>query len=176
MKRAITAGLAALAALVVGSSTASAQQVKIGYINSQQVLAQANVVTQARQRLEQDLSQLRTRADSLARPLQQRGEEFERQRSTMPAAAQQQREQQLRTEFQQVQQQVQQIEQQAAQRQAAVMDPIMKQVSDAIEAVRREGGYLVILDAAAVVAPNDPSMDVTDRVLARLNGAAPAAR
>lgn len=175
MKRALSA-LAALAALVMGSSAVSAQQVKIGYINSQQVLAQANVVTQARQRLETEMTGYRNRADSLARPLQQRGEEFERQRTTMPQAAQQQREQQLRGEFQQVQQQVQAIEQQAAQRQAAVMDPIMKQVSDAIEAVRREGGFLVILDAAAVVAPNDPTMDVTQRVLQRLNGGAAPAR
>jgi outer membrane protein len=175
MKRVLSA-LAALAALVMGSSAVSAQQVKIGYINSQQVLAQANIVTQARQRLETEIAGFRTRADSLARPLQQRGEEFERQRSTMPQAAQQQREQQLRGEFQQVQQQVQAIEQQAAQRQAAVMDPIMKQVSDAIEAVRREGGFLVILDAAAVVAPNDATLDITQRVLTRLNGAAAPAR
>jgi Skp family chaperone for outer membrane proteins len=76
-----------------------------------------------------------------------------------------------------VQQQVQGIEAQAAQRQQAVMEPVMKRVTDTIDAIRREGGFTMILDAAAVVSPNDASLDITDRVIARLNGgAAPATR
>jgi Skp family chaperone for outer membrane proteins len=49
------------------------------------------------------------------------------------------------------------------------MKPVMDRIRDAIEAVRVEGGYTMILDAASgAFLAADPSVDVTTQVLARL--------
>lgn len=177
MKRALSAGvLGALAALLLGAGSVSAQQAKLGYINTQAVLAQAQVVRTAQQTLQQELQVFQARADSITAPLEAQAQAYESQRGGMAEAARTQRETELRTAFQAAQQRVAQIEQEAEARRQAVMAPVEQQVRDAIEAVRRAGNFTMIFEAAAVVAPTDPELDITDEVLARLNGAAPAAR
>jgi outer membrane protein len=62
-------------------------------------------------------------------------------------------------------------------RQAQLVKPIMEKVQAVIETIRAEDGYAVILDVGAqvsVVVAADKSLDLTERVLARLKSASPA--
>lgn len=175
MKRVLSAGLFALAALVMGAGQASAQAVKIGYVNTQRLLAEAPAARQAQTAFETDMTRYRTQIDSIGRQLETRREEFQRQSATLSAAVRTQREQELQQQFTAAQQQVAQIEQTAARRQQELVEPVQRRIRETIDAVRREGGFTVLLDAAAVVSA-DPALDVTQQVLTRLGGtAAPAA-
>jgi Skp family chaperone for outer membrane proteins len=49
------------------------------------------------------------------------------------------------------------------------MEPIMARVNDAISAMREEGGYALILDAAqGTIVAADPALDLTAQILERL--------
>ena len=55
------------------------------------------------------------------------------------------------------------------QRQAELIQPIMEEVTSVIEALREEGNYSLILDAGAgSIISADPSLDLTQEVISRL--------
>jgi len=65
------------------------------------------------------------------------------------------------------------LDQQASARRAELVQPIMDRVSEMIEQLRLDGGYSLIFDVAdgSIVAA-DPTLDLTDEVLRRLQTAA----
>lgn len=67
------------------------------------------------------------------------------------------------------QQRAMQLEDQAAKRQNELVEPVMRKIQEVIDSIRDEGKYAMIFDVAAggVIAA-DPSLDLTDQVLARL--------
>lgn len=178
MKRILSSAiLGAVAALVMGAAPAAAQQLKIGFVNSQRVLAEAPGVQQAQATLQRELPGYRAQVDSLERALQTGNENFQRQQATLSEAAKQQRQQELQQQFAAYQQRVAQLEQTVQRRQEELVAPVMRQINDAVEAVRREGAFSFVIDSSTgVVVAVDPALDITDRVIARVRGgAAPAA-
>ena len=177
MKRVLSV-LGAVAALVM-AAPAGAQQLKVGFINSQRVLAEAPEVAAAQQTLEREIPGFRAQVDSLERALQQGQENFQRQQATLSEQVRQQRQTELQQQFQAYQQRVAQLEQTVQRRQGELVAPAMRRINDTVEAVRREGAFTFIVDASngGIVAV-DPALDITDRVIQRLRGgaAAPAPR
>ena len=177
MKRILSSAvLGALAALVMGAAPAAAQ-VKVGFVNSQRILAEAPGVQQVQQTLQRELTGLQAPLDTLEQQLQAGQTQLQQQGGTLSEAARQQRQQQLQQQFAQYQQRAQAAQQQAQRRESELLQPVMRAINDAIEAERRAGAYTYVMDSSAggIVAV-DPSVDLTDRVLARLRGgAAPAA-
>ena len=174
MKR-ILVVLSALSTLALGAAPASAQQIKIGFVNSQRVLAGTPAVAQAQQTLEREMAGLRASLDTLEQRLQQQQDDIQRQQATLTEPQRQQRQQQLQQQFQAYQQRAGQAEQQMQRRQAELVQPVMKQINDVIETVRREGNFTFIVDSSqgGIVAV-DPALDITDRVIQRLAPAAGA--
>lgn len=176
MKRILSSAfLGAVAALVLGAAPAAAQQLKIGFVNSQRVLAEAPAVQQVQQTLQRELTGLRAPLDTLERQLEAGQQQLQQQGATLSEQARQQRQTQLQQQFAQYQQRAQAAQQQAQRREQELLQPVMRTINDAVEAVRREGGFSFIVDASAggIVAV-DPALDITDQVLRRLGGGAPA--
>lgn len=169
MKRFFSFGSLLAAALLVGGAGSAEAQAKIGYVNTQKLVAEAPGSKEAQQTLEREMGQYRTQVDSLEKSLQKMQEDFQKQEASLTAAVKQQRQQQLQQSFAAYQQRVGQLEQTAAQRQQQLVEPIMKRIKDTIEVVRKEGGYAIIFDGgnSGMVAA-DPALDLTDRVLTRL--------
>ncbi len=183
MRRILEFGfLGAAMALVLGTVPASAQQgqFRIGVVNTQRVLSELPSVSAAQRSLESELGRYRTEVDTLERSLQRRQEALQANTALSPAARTQQQ-QALQQSVAAYQQRVAQLNQLAEQRQQAVVAPVMRQVTEAIERVRREQGFAMIWDAAAnFVVAVDPAFDITDRVIAVVRAlpapaAAPAA-
>lgn len=178
MKRLLSAGvLGAIAALALGAAPAAAQ-VKVGFVNSQRVLAEAPGVAQVQQTLDRELAGLRAPLDTMEQRLNTAQQQFQQQQASMTPAAREQRQSELQQQFAAYQQRGQQLQEQAQQRQQQLVAPVMQQINQAIEAIRREGGYTYVMDSSqGGVLAVDPASDLTDRVLARLRGgaAAPAA-
>ena len=81
-------------------------------------------------------------------------------------------EQQLQQKFQEYQQRTTQLQEVANQRRAALIQPVMDNITMIIEQLREEGAYALILDAAAgSIVSADPALDLTQEVIARLQAA-----
>lgn len=176
------AGAPALAALLLAFSVShlpaqAAQNTRIGFVNSQRILAEAPGAAEAQRTFEQEMTRFGEEVDAMERDLERLRGELERQSATLSATARQQRQQDLQQRFATFQQRVGELETTAQRRRAELVEPVMRRISDAIEEVRREGSFALIFDTAtgAVIAA-DPGLDLTDRVLARLRRAAGPAR
>lgn len=174
MKRFTLVGfLTLLAVLALGASPVSAQGLKFGYINSQKILAEAPGASDAQKTFEQDMTRYRSEIDKMGKELEGLQGDFEKQQATLSAAAKQQKQQEMQTKFAAYQQRVGELERTAQRRQAELVEPIMKRISDVIEQIRKEGSYSMVFDASAgALITADPSLDLTDRVLARLRAPA----
>jgi len=168
MRRSFVFALAGLLALVV-AAPATAQNLKLGYIDSQQILQEAPGAAAARQQLQEELSQMQAQVQQMGEELQQAIDDFEQQQLTLSDQARQTRQEELLQRQQEYQQRLQQLEQQAAQRQQELVQPVMNRVNTVIEEIRREGSYTMIFDAAAQgIVAADPGFDLTPEVIRRL--------
>ena len=108
--------------------------------------------------------------DSL-RTLQQ---QFSQEALGLSEQAREQRQQQYQQRAQALQQQATQVQQNAAQKQNELLGPVMQRIEQAISAVRQEGGFAILFDAATdAIVSADTTLDVTQRVLDRLKQQAP---
>jgi outer membrane protein len=177
MKRILSVGLASLVAMLVwAAAPAAAQQVKVGFVSSQRILGEAQAVATVQQTLERELPGLRAPLDTLEQRITAAQQQFQQQQATLSQQAREQRQQEIQQQFAQYQQRSQQAQAQAQAREQQLLAPVLRQINDAIEAVRREGGFSYIIDTtqAGIVAV-DPTLDITDRVIQRLGGRAPTA-
>ena len=154
---------------------AAAQVLKIGYINSQDILAEAPGAQEAKDQFDADMVTYRTEVEGLAAELESLVQQYEQQQAMLSPSARQTRETDIRAKQQAYQERVAAIDERAGLRQQELVQPVMDRVNAAIEEIRAEGSYALIVDVSsgAVVAA-DPQLDLTQEVLARLNAEAVA--
>ena len=154
---------------------AAAQVLKIGYINSQDILAEAPGAQEAKDQFDADMVTYRTEVEGLASELDNLVQQYEQQQAMLSPSARQTRETDIRAKQQAYQERVAAIDERAGLRQQELVQPVMDRVNAAIEEIRAEGNYALIVDVSsgAVVAA-DPQLDLTQEVLARLNAEAVA--
>jgi outer membrane protein len=159
----------ALAALA--SVPAQAQQLKIGYVNSQRILNETPAFADVRATLEREFTPLRAEIDTLEARLSRADDELRAQAGTLTEAARQQRQQTLQQQLAAYQQRAQQIQQQLQAREQELVGPVMQRIRGVLEEVRRAGNYSFIMDPPdGVIVAVDPALDVTNDVIRRLGG------
>ncbi len=164
----------ALAFLMVAGS-AEAQTTKIGFINSQEILAAAPGAKEAEAQYQKDVKGYQTQVQQLQDELTKMQQQLEQQQLTLSPEAKKNREQQIQQKQQEYQQKYQDLQDQANQRRQELIQPIMDKVSGIIEQIRKEGHYSLILDVAAgSIIAADSTLDLTQEVLRRMKAAAPA--
>lgn len=167
MRRAVL-GVLAIFALFAAPAFAQAP-LKIGFINSQALLAQAPGAAEASQQFDTELGTMRAQLEPMAEELDSMIAQFEAQSMTLSEQARRQRQQTIVQKQGELQQAAAQMEQQAEQRRAELVQPIMDRISEIIEQLRVEGSYHLIFDVAAgSIIAADPSLDLTGQVLSRL--------
>ena len=173
MQRTSLAPLALAFLLVAGA--AEAQTLKIGYINSAEIVNAAPGSQEAQRQFDQEVQDSQDEITRLETELRNMEQQLQQQSLTLSPEAKANREQQLQAKFQEYQQRTTQLQEQANQRRAALVQPIMDNITEVIEALREEGNYALILDAAAgSIISADPTLDLTQEVIRRLEAAAPA--
>jgi len=162
-------------ALLLPAGAAEAQTLKIAYINSQEILLQAPGAEAAQQAFEAEMAAYQAEIAQLETELQNMETALQQQSLTLSPEARANREQQLQAKFQEYQQRGNQLQEVANQRRAALIQPVMDNITAIIETIREEGAYSLILDAAAgSLVSADPALDLTQEVITRLqasNGA-----
>jgi outer membrane protein len=178
MARFVLAAAAALA-LVAGGAPAQAQQsIKLGYINSQRILASAPGRAEAEAQFEREMSTYRTQVQKMGDSLNTLIAAYDKQAAVLSPAAKDGKEKEIRTKQEDYQNRVRQLEQQAQRRQVELVQPIMEQINTIIDQIRSEDGYSMIFDVGAQggsVVAADTTLDITDKVLTRLKSAPPVA-
>lgn len=171
----LTAGALALFAFAGGLE---AQVLRIGYINSQQILASSPDAAQAQQRFDQEMRGYQAEVERLEAELTGLQERLQQQQLTLSPEARANREQQIQQRLQAYQTRTAELQQLADRRRAELIQPVMDKITAVIEAIREEGQYSLILDVAAgSIIAADSTLDLTPEVLRRLgvSVAAPAA-
>lgn len=172
MKRILTLALTGLA---LGAAAPSAAQsaLKFGYIDTRQVIAQAPGSMEAQRTFEQEMTRFQGELEALESELKTMLEDYDRQQVTLSPEVRRQRQEEIRAKQIAFQQRAMELEQQAAERQEELVEPIMQRIRTVIGEIRLEEGYAFIFNAAAdgIVAA-DPALDITELVIARLQGVA----
>jgi outer membrane protein len=170
MRKVYSLLIAAAALAIISVQPAMAQSApKLAFINSQRIIAEAPGAQSARQSLEREMDGFRTELNKLDEDIQKMITAYEQKRSMLSTDARAKEEEAIMQKQREAQQRAMQLEDQAANRQNELVEPVMRQIQQVIDAIRAEGKYAMIFDAGAggVIAA-DPALDLTDQVLARL--------
>lgn len=174
--RTLRSFLVAAAGLIALAGPIHAQgAVKIGYVDTRRILAEAPGAQEARQAFEQDMAKFQSELQQLEDSLKAMISNYEQRQVMLSPEARQQQEEAIRQTQRAFQQRAGELEDQAGRRQAELVEPIMARITQVISEVRAEGGYALIFDAAAgAIVAADPALDITEQVLTRLKATASA--
>lgn len=158
-------------------NTLTAQQptfVKVGYVDSEIILAQFSEAIKARSDLEGLVARWRTQADSIQTDLQTSYADYQKQAATMTQEKQREAQQSILEKEQRLQQfREQKFAQPSGEyfvRQEQLMAPVKQKIFASIESIAKEEGMHYVLDKAGevVVLYADSQFDITYKVLDRL--------
>jgi outer membrane protein len=173
MRRGTMFCLAIVAAMTLIVSGASAQEFKLGYIDSERIFNEYRAVGEAQQQFDRDVEAWKKEAEQSERELQSMQEELESQRLLLSETALQEKENQLQTmaaEYERFIQSVWGPTGKIAQRNAELTRPIMEKVREVVDKLAAEQGFSLIFDAAdGNLVYGEKSLDLTDQVLTELN-------
>jgi outer membrane protein len=174
---ALVCGTTALAgAQATGGATGS--PVKIAFIRSQDIFAQAPGRSDAEAQFNKEVEGVRAQEKAMGDSINAMFADYAKSESTLTADTKQARQQAIRDKQAAYQQKQQQLEQQMQQRQGELVQPILERINRIINDLRTENNYAMVFDAQAngggVVAA-DKNLDITDQVIKRLRESSPVA-
>jgi outer membrane protein len=159
-------------AWAVTAAAADAQTLKIGYINSQQILASSPEAATAQQQFDQEMQRFQAEVQQLEDEITGMQQRLQQQQLTLSPEARANREQQIQMKLQEYQTRTGELQQMAQQRQQELVQPLMDRITMIIETVREEGQYSLILDVAAgSIISADSTLDLTPEIIRRLGAA-----
>ncbi|HUO53024.1 MAG TPA: OmpH family outer membrane protein, partial [Gemmatimonadaceae bacterium] len=170
------ASLAAALAACAAGVLAAQSPLKLAYVNSQKILPQAPGFADAQATMETEAEGVKAQEQRMMDSLNFLIGEYQKAQPTLTPAQRTQRENALRAKQQEFQQRAAQLEQRAQQRQAELVEPIREQIRGIIEGLRVDGGYAMIFDIGAQgggLVAVDTSLDLSDKVIAKLQAAGP---
>jgi outer membrane protein len=169
--------LLALAGLMMTAGAASAQTAggKIGFVNSQKIIAEAPGAAEVRTTIEREMNKHRADLALADDSLKNMISAYEKKQLVLSTDARKKEEDAIRARQHALQTRAEALETQMQKRQNELVKPIMDRINAVLQDIRKEGNYALILDAAAggIVAA-DPAADVTETVLTRLKSTAAA--
>lgn len=166
--RVLSFALAGVLALGL-ASTVEAQTPRIGYIDSQVILAEAPGSREAQQQFDREMDRYRGEMQRLGEELERLITEYQRQERNLTVEAREARQMEIRRKEMEYQSRIEEIDDEAARKRQELVEPILERMTQVIDQVREEGNYALIFDAAsrAIIAA-DPALDLTEEVLRRL--------
>ena len=171
MSKWMKSALYAAAAIAMTTPAIAQAQVKIAYINSQKILAEAPGRAQAEATYNSEMATARTQLQRMDDSLKAMVATYEKDAPALDSVRRETRGKTIRDTEASFSQRASELNNQMQQRQADLARPLMDQVSHVLDEVRASGGYAMIFDVGAqgsALVSADKSLDITDTVLARL--------
>ncbi len=178
--RRLLAGLAILTA--AGASAAVAQQpqggqpasgARIAFVNAGAILRQMPGYARAESLWTREARSAEQEAQRLRAPFDSAVAAFRQSAAMMTPTNRTARERQLAAQQDSLQQKLQALEQRVEAKERELLSPMQQRLSAVIEGIRAESNYWMVIDlgnqaSGAVIVTYDKSLDITDRVLRRL--------
>ena len=154
---------------VTATGVAAQGAPKIGYINSQVIIAQDPTAIAAQEQFKREMVPWESELQVLEREIAGLLNQYRAQQVTLTASTRRARQEEILQKQEAYQARMEQIEVQAATRQQELVQPIMERINSIIQDIREAGGYTFIFDVAGggLIAA-DESFDLTDEVMERL--------
>lgn len=164
----------ALGAWFGAGSTVAAQATpptKVAFVNARVLLQGMPGYTKAESTFTKELEASRAEVQRMQAQLDSAVADFEQQQVMLSPTNRAAKRKELDAKNQTLQQRQQEVQQRLAQRERDLLQPMQERLSAVIDGVRAEGNYAMIIDLGAQglgIVTYDKSLDITERVLARL--------
>jgi outer membrane protein len=159
--------------ILVGISMASAQAVKIGYVNTDRILAGSNEAAEIARVYDLDRASWMNQIKTLNEDVKQMERNFEIDKLTKNEAAKRDAQAKIDAKKAEAGQKLEEYfgdNGKAEQRYKELIEPLTKKINDVIKKISEQDKYTLVLDVSmGTVLYASPSMDITDLVLAELN-------
>jgi len=177
MRALFRAAPVALTLLAVMALPAHAQGSKVAYVQTALLLDQAPGRAEAEAQFEKETGGYRDQIKRMSDSLDAMVSGLQKRQASLTAANRDAQAKEIQSKQQEYQRRSAELEQKAQARQNELVQPILDKVKAAIEEVRVEGGYAMIFNAdqGSPIVAVDKSLNVTDKVLAKLKGTTAAA-
>lgn len=160
-------------ALIIAISGIYAQNVKLGYVNTDRVLLDSNEALEISRLFQLDRQNWSRQLRALDNEIQQMERDYEVRKLTLSSGSKQELENQIKSKKDEAARLLEQYfgdNGLAEQRYRELIDPLTKKIHDIILKIAEDEKYTMILDVSmGVVLYAVPSIDITDQVLEELN-------
>jgi outer membrane protein len=171
-----SAMFAAATLAMAPSMFAQATPVKLAYINSDKILAEAPGRAEAESTYNKEMATARVQIQHMDDSLKAMIATYDKEAPALDSAHREARGTTIRTTETEFQQRATQLNSQMQQRQAELARPLMDQMTQVLDQMRVAGGYTMIFDVGAqgsALVSADKTLDLTDQVLAKLKALGP---
>lgn len=168
--RAALAALAFAAPLLVPAAARAQQAPKIAYVDVAVLMEQAPGRADAQKQFEGEATVIRAELQRMSDSLDAMVQAYQKEAPTLAATVKSTREKSLQAKQQEYQQRAQALQQKGQDREQELTGSFESLVRDAINDVRTADGYTMVFASgpASAMLSADKSLDITDRVLARM--------
>lgn len=161
--------LLSLAAAAFTAVPASAQQ-KFAFVDSRVIVQRAPGAIAAQAALEKESGDMQARVKVWQDSLKAMADAYEKVRATLAEPQRAVREKAITDKQAEYARRAEEMDNQMQVRQQELSQPVMAQIREVLEDLRKEDGYTFIFDVAAtgVIVAADKNLDLTEKVIGRL--------
>jgi outer membrane protein len=157
-------------AVVLGLAAfcAQAEEIRIGFINTDRIFKEANTAKQAQSKLEQEFSKREKDLESSGNALKSAVEKFEREAPTLSESQRISRQKQLGEQDREFQRKRREFQEELNARKNEEFQQVLERANRVIKQVAETEKYDLVLQEAVYI---NPKHDITDKVLKVINAA-----
>lgn len=154
------------ATLALGTSWAAAQELKIGYVNSERVLREANPAKAAQTKLEAEFSKREKEIGDVANRIKSLSEKFEKDAPTLSESERNRRQRELAEQDREFQRRRREFQEDLNQRKNEELSAVVEKANRVIRQIFEQEKYDLILQEVVFAGPR---VDITKKVIDALN-------
>jgi outer membrane protein len=158
--------VAALSLAAIGS--AQAQEVKIGFVNSDRVLREATLAKAAQSRLENEFSKRQKEGEDAANRLKTAADKLDKDAPTLSEAERNRRQRELVDQDRELQRKRREFQEDLNQRRNEELASVVERANKVVKTIYETEKYDLILQGEQVIFAG-PRIDITDKVIKALN-------
>jgi outer membrane protein len=163
--------LAALAAAAL--AVAAAKDIKVGYVDSDRVIARYEAAVEAKRQLDQEIGRFEARAESLRADYENAKQEYQSQELTLSEEGKRAKlaeVEQLKRRHEAYLSEVYGREGRIEQKNRELIAPLVQKIDSAVAGIAAEEGFTLVVDASkAGIVFAEPGLDLTQMVIDELN-------
>lgn len=160
-----------LVTLASGAAQAQGSGTKLAYIDSRVILDKAPGRAAAESTFQKEYDAAQVKIKKMQDTLEAMASAYQKAASTLSAVNRELREKEIRDKQQSFENSARLLEVQMQQRQGELVQPMMNQIREVLDALRKEEGFTFIFDIganASVIVAADSTLDLTNKVVSRL--------